>query len=146
LSSSVTFKITATTLVVTVSAFTFSVPAFASTPSVKVGNASAASFLTRLKSSGSSPWKDRSGPYNGFGPSPTYLFTTTDPSGLACSVYAYRDPNLAEYDRSEGNFPTDSRPFWYFKDYATGYSIVAEAGSLKTKCGKAIVKAFNLSN
>jgi len=111
-----------------------------------IQNVPAASFLSRLKAAGVSTWKDRSGPYQGFGPSPTYLFTTTDPSGLACSVYAYRDPNMMGYDRSAGNFPTDSRPYWWFTDSKTSYSIVVEAGSLKTKCGKAIVKAFNLSS
>jgi len=105
----------------------------------------AAAFLARLKASGNSPWKNRSGPYQGFGPSPTYLFTATDPSGLACSVYLYRDPNLMGYDRNAGNFPTDSRPYWWFTDSQTSYSVVVEAGSLKTKCGKAIVKTFNLS-
>ena len=99
-------------------------------------------ILQRLKAKGSSPWRDYSGSNNGFGPSPDYYYATTDPSGLACSVYVYLNPYSLAYDVNVGNFPSDNRSWQSFIDKLSGFGIAVEYGSLSSKCGQVLQKVF----
>jgi hypothetical protein len=111
-------------------------------PVKKLGPAST-DILGRLREQGAMEWQDSWQPYPGYGPSPTYLFTTTDPNDYACSVYVYKDPNLQSYDLDMGNFPTDNRQYWWFEDSKSGYSIVIEAGSIDSECGLGVQATFS---
>ena len=98
--------------------------------------------LSRLKKSNSVPWRDYSGPSNGIGPSPDYLYAAADPSGYACSVYVYVNPYAMSFDAQTGNFPTDFRQWQSFIDPVSGFGIVVEYGSLSSQCGKVLQTVF----
>jgi hypothetical protein len=120
------------------------VPLYSSTYTYYASQTSSGStVLSRLKKAGSVAWRDYSGPGNGFGPSPDYLYVAPDNSGYACSVYVYVNPYAMSYDVQVGNFPTDNRSWQNFLDPVTGYGIVVEYGSLQSQCGKALQKVFS---
>ena len=99
-------------------------------------------ILQRLRAKGNLPWRDYSASSSGFGPSPDYYYATTDPSGIACSVFVYVNPYSLSFDVNVGNFPTDSRAWESFVDKQSGYGIAVEHGSLYSSCSQVILKTF----